>query len=82
MEKNHSKMSLFHTGSAAVQISNKFMADLKRIAELDAKMTEYNELGGLMKLRKEREKLIPKVVDKRRKSEQKENRGNWHLRNE
>ena len=30
-------------------------------------MTEYNELGRLMKLRKEREKLIPKVVDKKKK---------------
>jgi hypothetical protein len=40
---------------------------LKRIAELDTKMTEYNELGRLINLRKEREKLIPKVVDKRKK---------------
>jgi hypothetical protein len=46
----------------AVRISNKFIADLKRIAELDNKMTEYDELGRLMKLRKEREKLIPKVA--------------------
>lgn len=54
-------------GSATVRISNKFIADLKRIAELDNKMTEYNELGRLMKLRKESEKLIPKVVDKKKK---------------
>jgi len=40
---------------------------LKRIAELDTKMTEYDELGRLMKLRKEREKLIPKVIDKKKK---------------
>lgn len=54
-------------GSATVRISNKFIADLKRIAELDTKMTEYDELGRLMKSRKEREKLIPKVVDKKKK---------------
>ena len=56
-----------HYGSTTVRISNKFIADLKRIAELDTKMTEYDELGRLMKLRKEREKLIPKVVDKKKK---------------
>ena len=56
-----------NSGSATVRISNKFIADLKRIAELDNKMTEYNELGRLMKLRKESEKLIPKVVDKKKK---------------
>jgi hypothetical protein len=39
-----------------VQISNKFIADLKRIAELDTKMTEYNELGRLMKLRKKKKR--------------------------
>jgi len=50
-----------------VRISNKFIADLERIAELVTKMTEYDELGRLMKLRKEREKLIPKVVDKKKK---------------
>lgn len=50
-----------------VRISNKFIADLKRIAELDTKTTEYDELGRLMKLRKEREKLIPKVLDKKKK---------------
>jgi len=49
-----------------VRISNKFLTDLKRIAELDTKMTEYDELGRLMKLRKEREKLIPKIVDKKK----------------
>lgn len=54
-------------GSAMVRISNKFIADLKRIAELDTKMTEYDELGRLMKLRKEREKLIPKAIDKKKK---------------
>jgi len=54
-------------GSTKVRISNKFIADLKRIAELDTKMTEYDELGRLMKLRKESEKLIPKVVDKKKK---------------
>lgn len=54
-------------GSATVRISNKFIADLKRIAELDTKMTEYDKLGRLMKLRKESEKLIPKVVDKKKK---------------
>ena len=54
-------------GSAKVQISNKFIADLKRIAELDTKMTEYNELGRLIKLRKEKEALIPKVIDKKKK---------------
>jgi len=30
-------------------------------------MTEYDELGRLMKLRKENEELIPKVVDKKKK---------------
>jgi len=30
-------------------------------------MTEYDELGRLMKLRKEGEKLTPKVVDKKKK---------------
>ena len=30
-------------------------------------MTEYDELGRLMKLQKESEKLIPKVVDKKKK---------------
>ncbi|WP_316809104.1 hypothetical protein [Pedobacter agri] len=40
---------------------------MKRIAELDTKMTEYDELGRLMKLRKEKEKLIPKVIDKKKK---------------
>ncbi|GAA4199889.1 hypothetical protein GCM10022289_10930 [Pedobacter jeongneungensis] len=40
---------------------------MKRIAELDTKMTEYDKLGRLMKLRKESEKLIPKVVDKKKK---------------
>jgi len=50
-----------------VRISNKFIADLKRIAELDTKMTEYDELGRLIKLRKESEKLITKVVDKKKK---------------
>jgi len=50
-----------------VRISNKFIADLKRIAELDTKMTEYDELARLMKLQKESEKLIPKVVDKKKK---------------
>ncbi|QNN43692.1 hypothetical protein [Pedobacter roseus] len=54
-------------GSTKVRISNKFIDDLKRIAELDTKMTEYDELGRLMKLRKEREKLIPKVIDKKKK---------------
>jgi len=49
-----------------VRISNKFLTDLKRIAELDTKMTEYDELGRLMTLRKEREKLIPKIVDKKK----------------
>ncbi|RQO64429.1 hypothetical protein DBR40_25745 [Pedobacter sp. KBW01] len=66
--KNHSKMSLSHYGSATVRISNKFIADLKRIAELDTKMTEYDELGRLLKLRKEREALPPKVVDKKKKN--------------
>jgi len=47
---------LSHYGSTMVRISNKFIADLKRIAELDTKMTEYDELGRLMKLRKERQK--------------------------
>jgi len=55
-----------NSGSAMVRISNKFLTDLKRIAELDTKMTEYDELGRLMKLRKEREKLIPKIVDKKK----------------
>jgi hypothetical protein len=54
-------------GSATVQISNKFIADLKRIAELDTKMTEYDELGKLLKIRKKQEALIPKVVDKKKK---------------
>ncbi len=54
-------------GSAKVRITNKFIADLRRIAELDTKMTEYDELGRLMKLRKEKEKLIPKIVDKKMK---------------
>jgi len=54
--------------SAMVRISNKFIADLKRIAELDTKMTEYNELGRFMKLRREREKLIPKIIDNKKKS--------------
>jgi len=67
MGRKSSKKSLSHWGSTTVRISNKFIADLKRIAELDTKMTEYNELGRLMKLRKEREKLIPKVVDKMKK---------------
>jgi len=67
MRQNHSKMSLSHKGSTMVRISNKFIADLKRIAELDTKITEYDELGRLIKLRKEREKLIPKVVDKKKK---------------
>ncbi|WP_124559439.1 hypothetical protein [Pedobacter sp. KBW01] len=40
---------------------------MKRIAELDIKMTEFDELGRLMKLRKEREKLIPKAVDNKKK---------------
>jgi len=40
---------------------------LKRIAEIDTKMTEYDELGRLIKLRKEKEKLIPKVIDKKKK---------------
>lgn len=61
------KNLLPHYGSPTVLISNKFIADLKRMAELDTKMTEYDELGRLMKLRKEREKLIPKVVDKKKK---------------
>lgn len=67
MEQKVIKNSLPHKGSAKVQISNKFIADLKRIAELDTKMTEYNELGRLIKLRKERQALIPKVVDKKKK---------------
>jgi len=67
MGQKFSKKSLPHWGSAKVRISNKFIADLKRIAELDTKMTEYDELGRLMKLRKESEKLIPKVVDKKKK---------------
>lgn len=60
-----------HYGSATVQISNKFIADLKRIAELDTKMTEYDELGKLFKLRKEGEKLIPKAVNKKKKIREK-----------
>jgi len=43
------------------------VADLQRMAEVDIKMTEYDELGKLMKLRKERETLIPKIVDKKKK---------------
>lgn len=54
-------------GSDKVRISNKFIADLKRIAELDKRMTEYDELGKLLKLRKEREALIPKIIDKKKK---------------
>ena len=50
MEKS-SKKSLPHYGSTKVQITNKFIADLKRIAELDTKMTEYDELGRMMKSR-------------------------------
>ena len=56
--QKHSKMSLSHKGSMAVRISNKFIADLKRIAELDTKMTEYDELGRLIKLRREKDKLV------------------------
>ena len=56
-----------NSGSAAVRISNKFITDLKRMAELDTKMTKYDELGRLMKLRKEGKKLTPKVVDKKKK---------------
>lgn len=63
MGRKSSEKTSSHLGSATVQISNKFIADLKRIAELDAKMTEYNDLGRLMKLRKEREKLVPKILD-------------------
>jgi len=55
------------TGSVVVRISNKFIADLQRMAELDIKMTEYDELGKLLKLRKKREPLVPKVVDKKKK---------------
>jgi hypothetical protein len=68
-------------GVDIVRISYKFIADLKRIAELNTKMTEYNELGWLMKLRKEREKLIPEVVNKKKKSELSENQEKWHSRN-
>ena len=50
-----------------VRISNKFLTDLKRIAELDTKMTDYDELGRLLKIRKEQEALIPKVIDKKKK---------------
>lgn len=67
MGRKSSEKTSSHWGSTAVRISNKFIADLKRIAELDTKMTEYDELGRLMKLRKEREKLIPKIVDKKKK---------------
>ena len=67
MGRKSSKKTSSHWGSTKVPISNKFIADLKRIAELDTKMTEYDELGRLMKLRKEREKLIPKVENKKKK---------------
>lgn len=45
-EQKLNEKSLSHKGSATVQISNKFIADLKRIAELDTKMTEYNDPEG------------------------------------
>ena len=54
-----------NSGSVVVRISNKFIADLKRMAEVDIKMTEYDELGKLLKLRKEKDALIPKIIDKR-----------------
>ena len=37
------------------------------MAELDTKMTEFDELGRLIKLRKEREELIPKTAEKKKK---------------
>ncbi|MFD2287150.1 hypothetical protein ACFSOV_13630 [Pedobacter petrophilus] len=37
------------------------------MAEVDIKMTEYDELGKLLKLRKEKDALIPKIIDKRKK---------------
>ncbi|WP_426328718.1 hypothetical protein [Pedobacter sp. R-06] len=65
--QNFFEKILSHYGSTMVPINNKFIADLKRIVELDTKITEYDELGRLMKLRKERQKLIPKVLDKKKK---------------
>jgi len=38
-------------------------------------------LVRLMKLQKEREKLIPKVVDKKKEIRAKRNRGKWQSRN-
>lgn len=67
-KKNTVSLTGYRTnGSAVVRISNKLMADLKRIAELDTKMTEFDKLGVLMKLRNEKEKLIPKITDKKKK---------------
>ena len=67
MGRKSSEKTSSHCGSAMVRITNRFVSDLNRIAELDIKMTEYDELGKLLKLRKEKEKMIPKVVDKKRK---------------
>jgi len=36
------KIDLPHEGSNAIRISNKFVADLKRIADLDIRMKEYD----------------------------------------
>ncbi|MDN3588212.1 hypothetical protein QWY86_16125 [Pedobacter aquatilis] len=49
------------------------------MAELDTKMTEYDELGRLMKLRKDREKLMPKAIGKKLQLNGK--RGEWHSGN-
>ncbi|WP_156166806.1 hypothetical protein [Pedobacter sp. BMA] len=45
------------------------------MAEEDIKMTKFNELGSLIKLRKGSEKLISNVVDKKEKLEHQEKRG-------
>lgn len=37
------------------------------IGKLDTKMTEYDELGKLLKIRKEQQALIPESIDKKKK---------------
>ena len=41
--------TLPHTGSFMIQISSRFIPDLKQLAELKGKMDEMDELGKLLK---------------------------------
>ena len=61
-----------------VQIDNKLIADLKRIAKPDTKITEYHELGGLIITEKKRKINSKSCRQKEKETEQKENQGRYY----